>query len=85
LLLYLDKLMTAHDYKDITETINLRNLIPFIGLDQQINLDFCAFIPKSSLGIDDFALRVTKTLILKVLSGLTLTLEMNDSILKKAI
>jgi len=43
------------------------------------------FIPKSSLGIDDFALRVTKTLILKVLSGLTLTLEMNDSILKKAI
>jgi len=38
------------------------------------------FIPKSSLEIDDFALRVTKTLILKVLSGLTLTLEMIDLI-----
>jgi len=29
------------------------------------------FIPKSSSGNEDFALRVTKTLILKVLSGLT--------------
>jgi len=37
-------------------------------------------IPKSSLGYEDFALRVTKTLRIKVLSGLTLTLEMKDLI-----